>query len=71
MLDITLAEKIKSAGYNLLFVYGDIKSFNEYIDSLVKKKKEYKEYCSICGRLMIGKECIKSPHSPLELGLDK
>jgi len=68
MLDITLAEKIKSAGYNLIFVYGDIKSFDDYIDSLVEKKKKY---CSVCGRLMIEKKCIKSPHSPLELGLDK
>ena len=35
MIDITLAEQIKAAGYSLLFVCGDVKEFNKYIDSLV------------------------------------
>ena len=36
-------------------------------------KESLKKYCSTCGRLLITKDgsCIKDPHSPLELGLDK
>ena len=39
------------------------------IQSEIRELKE-KEYCEICGRIMIGGECIKSPHSLLERGLE-
>ena len=38
-----------------------------FINSLVEKEK-IKEYCGVCGRMMITDECIKAPHSSLETG---